>query len=73
MGAWGLAVPIRDSKRNVVAGIGLAGPTSLFSDDLFPKYLDILRQTAGKIEAVMRGPESGKYKIMPGNLETGSI
>lgn len=52
-GAWGVATPIRDWKHDVVAAIGVAGPTSRFTEDLVQQYATLCRQAARRISALL--------------------
>jgi DNA-binding IclR family transcriptional regulator len=52
-GAWGVATPIRDSRGDVVAAIGIAGPRSRHTDDLTQEYAALCRQAAGRISAII--------------------
>ena len=65
-GAWGVAAPIRDHGGEVVAGIGIAGPTSRFSDVLQEKYVDICRGASEEISMILRGDAP---RDVPGSSE----
>jgi DNA-binding IclR family transcriptional regulator len=54
-GAWGVAVPVWDSNGEVVAGIGVAGPSSRHTDQLAQRYVDLCGEAAGKITAILSG------------------
>jgi DNA-binding IclR family transcriptional regulator len=49
IGAWGVATPILDWRGNISAAIGIAGPSSRFSDDLVDDYVERCRQAAESI------------------------
>ena len=53
VGAWGLATPIRDRKGEVVAAIGIAGPTSRLSEDSVEQYTLLCRQAASRISKLL--------------------
>jgi DNA-binding IclR family transcriptional regulator len=53
-GAWGVATPIRDWRGQVVAGIGVAGPTMRYSKEKVQQYVTLCRQAAERISALMR-------------------
>jgi DNA-binding IclR family transcriptional regulator len=53
-GAWGVATPIRDWRGQVVAGIGVAGPTMRYSKEKVTQYVTLCRQAAERISALMR-------------------
>lgn len=50
-GAWGMATPIRDWQGEVVAAIGIAGPTSRFGEEVAEAYVDRCRQAADRISS----------------------
>ncbi|MEA3376502.1 MAG: IclR family transcriptional regulator [Chloroflexota bacterium] len=50
-GAWGIATPIRDWQGEVVAAIGIAGPTSRFGEEVAEGYVDRCRQAADRISS----------------------
>jgi IclR family KDG regulon transcriptional repressor len=54
-GAWGVATPIRDQSGSVVAAIGIAGPSSRFTDELRQRYVTLCRQAARRISALLGG------------------
>lgn len=45
-GAVGIAAPIFNAQREVVAGLTIAGPSSLLPKDRFPEYIDALQSAA---------------------------
>ena len=53
--AWGVATPISNIMGDVVAGIGIAGPTSRFSDALQERYMNLCRGASEEITKVLRG------------------
>jgi len=53
LGAWGVASPIRDRKGQVVAAIGLAGPTMRYSREKVRQYVILCRQSANKISSLL--------------------
>lgn len=50
-GAWGIATPIRDWRGEVVAGLGIAGPTVRFNDAQAEEYIRLCSDAAGRISA----------------------
>ncbi len=52
-GAWGLATPIHDRSRAVVAGIGVAGPISRFSKERAVQYLEYCRNASLQITSLL--------------------
>jgi IclR family transcriptional regulator, KDG regulon repressor len=50
-GAAGLAAPIYNAQREVVAGLTLAGPNSLFNPERLPEYLEALQAAAAECSA----------------------
>jgi DNA-binding IclR family transcriptional regulator len=53
-GAVGIATPIFNAQREVVAGLTLAGPSSLLARERYPEYIEAL-QTAGREASRMLG------------------
>jgi len=53
LGAWGVATPIRGREGEVVAAIGIAGPSSRFTDQLVQQYVILCRQAAQRISALL--------------------
>ncbi len=53
LGAWGIATPIRDRKGDVVAAIGIAGPSSRFTNQLVQHWVVLCRQAAQRISALV--------------------
>lgn len=54
LGAWGIATPIRGRNGDVVAAIGIAGPSSRFTDGLTQRYVMLCRQAAQRISALLK-------------------
>lgn len=54
-GAWGVATPIFDNNGEVLAGIGIAGPASRFSDALEERYVHLCRVASEEITMILRG------------------
>ncbi len=50
-GAWGIATPIRGWDGKVVAAIGIAGPTSRFSEEVADVYVDRCKRAAERISS----------------------
>ncbi len=48
-GAWGVATPIRNSRGEVIAAIGIAGPTFRLTEEHIQKYIRLCRQAAEQI------------------------
>jgi len=59
VGAWGIATPIRGWNEEVVAAIGIAGPTSRFGEDLVQNYATLCRQAADRISQELGGGDGG--------------
>jgi DNA-binding IclR family transcriptional regulator len=53
-GAWGVATPIYEREGDVVAAVGVAGPTLRFSEQLAQEYVSLCCQTAQRISALLR-------------------
>jgi IclR family KDG regulon transcriptional repressor len=51
--AWGVATPIRDWKGQVVAAIGLAGPTLRYNENKLQQYVSLCCEAAQKISALL--------------------
>lgn len=73
-GAWGIATPIRDWRGEVVAGLGIAGPTIRYSKHQMQTYVQLCREAADRISAVLgyRPDASGEGtagKLPPGRSE----
>jgi DNA-binding IclR family transcriptional regulator len=61
LGAWGVATPVVGADRNVVAGIGIAGPSSRFSDDRAEEYVRLCQDAARRLSTILRsGVDSGR-------------
>jgi IclR family KDG regulon transcriptional repressor len=54
LGAWGVATPIVGRESDVVAAVGVAGPSSRFTDDLVHKYVALCDQAAARISTMLR-------------------
>jgi DNA-binding IclR family transcriptional regulator len=52
-GAWGIATPIRDWKRQVVGAVGLAGPTTRYSREKVRQYVSLCTRASDKISALL--------------------
>jgi IclR family transcriptional regulator, KDG regulon repressor len=52
-GAWGVATPIRDGRGQVVAAVGIAGPTTRYHPEKVESYAEQCGQAAAKISAVL--------------------
>jgi len=52
-GAWGVAAPIYNERKDVVAAIGVAGPSSRFTDDLAQQYAALCKQAALRISTLL--------------------
>ena len=56
-GAWGVATPIYDQSGNVVAAIGIAGPSSRCTEEHLQRYATLCRQASQRISAQLgEGP-----------------
>jgi DNA-binding IclR family transcriptional regulator len=55
-GAWGIATPIRNWEGEVVAALGVAGPTVRFSDDLAQRYVDLCCEAATRVSLLLGSP-----------------
>ena len=54
VGAWGIATPIQGRDGEVIAAIGIAGPSSRFTDEQAQWQLVLCRQAAERISALLR-------------------
>jgi len=52
-GAWGIATPIYGHDGHVVAAIGIAGPSSRFTEELVERYVALCCQGARRISALL--------------------
>jgi len=60
-GAWGVATPIRDWRCEVIAAVGLAGPTLRYSKEKVKQYAVLCREYADRIsDALSSGVERSK-------------
>lgn len=55
LGAWGVATPIRDWDGEIVAAIGVAGPTSRFGDQLTERYVRCCERASEQISSALFG------------------
>ena len=53
LGAWGVSTPIFDRNGDVVASIGVAGPTLRFTDELAQRYVDLCRRVTRRISNML--------------------
>jgi IclR family KDG regulon transcriptional repressor len=53
LSAWGVAAPICDRTGEVVAAIGVAGPTSRFTGELHQRAVMLCRQASRRISALL--------------------
>ena len=53
LGAWGVATPVRDRDGEVIAAIGLAGPTSRFGEELARDYVMRCEEAARRVSAAL--------------------
>lgn len=53
LGAWGVATPIRDWDGEVIAAIGLAGPSSRFGEELARRYVACCEEAARRISSAL--------------------
>jgi IclR family KDG regulon transcriptional repressor len=56
-GAWGVATPIYNRYDEVVAAIGVAGPTLRFTPELSQRYRTQSCEAARRISALLGGPD----------------
>ncbi len=52
-GAWGVATPIRDWRCQVIAAVGLAGPTQRYNQEKIKEYAVLCRDYADRISAAL--------------------
>jgi DNA-binding IclR family transcriptional regulator len=63
LGAWGVATPIYDRNGKVVASIGVAGPSSRFTEDVAQRDVALCREAAQRISTLLStGLEPGDGK-----------
>jgi len=55
IGAWGVATPIFDGKGGVTAAIGVAGPTTRYTEEAARRYVDLCRRAAARITELLSG------------------
>jgi DNA-binding IclR family transcriptional regulator len=53
LGAWGVATPIRDWDGEVIAAIGVAGPTSRFGEELARDYVTRCEEAARRVSSAL--------------------
>lgn len=53
VGAWGIATPIRSPQGEVIAAIGVAGPTFRLSRESVQRYVCLCRQAAEQISRLL--------------------
>jgi DNA-binding IclR family transcriptional regulator len=53
-GAWGVAAPIYDWEGDVVAALGIAGPTSRYNDEAVRQYVTHCCQAAEQVSALLQ-------------------
>ncbi len=54
-GAWGVATPVFDERGQVVAAIGLAGPTLRYSPDKVEQWVALCREAARDVGRMLGG------------------
>jgi DNA-binding IclR family transcriptional regulator len=54
LGAWGVATPVFDGRGDVIAAIGIAGPSSRMSDELVESYVALCKDASQKITRLLR-------------------
>ena len=66
VGAWGVATPIRGWGGEIVAAIGVAGPSTRFTDGLVQQYVALCRQAAWQISMLLStGIEAQRRDLSP--------
>ena len=68
-GAWGIATPIRNWRGDVVAALGIAGPTVRFSDTQVHAYVQVCCEAAGRISMALGAAAPTVCKTPAGQLE----
>lgn len=58
IGAWGVATPIHDRNGNVLAAIGIVGPSLRFTEELAQQYVTLCRSAAQHISTLLGGGQS---------------
>jgi DNA-binding IclR family transcriptional regulator len=53
LGAWGVATPIRNREGEVIAAIGVAGPSSRFNEMLAQEYVSRCEEAAKRISSAL--------------------
>ncbi len=56
IGAWGIATPIRNWRSEVVAALGIAGPTVRYSEQQMQDYLQFCRDASARISTLLGYP-----------------
>ncbi len=64
LGAWGVATPIFDRNGDVIASIGVAGPTLRFTEELSQRYVELCRQASERISSILI---NGNASQVPGD------
>jgi DNA-binding IclR family transcriptional regulator len=54
LGAWGVATPVFDGRGDVIAAIGIAGPSSRMSNELVESYVALCKDASQKITRLLR-------------------
>lgn len=67
IGAWGIATPIRNWRGEVVAGLGLAGPTVRYSEQQMQGYVRFCRDAADRISALLGHRPTATRTLIPGS------
>ncbi|MCP4538799.1 MAG: IclR family transcriptional regulator [Chloroflexi bacterium] len=57
VGAWGVATPIHDRNGNVLAAIGIVGPSLRFTKELAQQYVTLCRSAAQQISTLLGGEQ----------------
>jgi DNA-binding IclR family transcriptional regulator len=63
-GAFSLAAPVRDGKKQVIASLALSGPTFRLSEEKHGKMVADLRAAAGEISLAIERVEKKKGKVI---------
>lgn len=64
-GAWGVATPIRDEHGKIVAGIGVAGPDSRFSEERVDALVHRCQEAAERISSSLFVRALPKIRVAP--------
>jgi DNA-binding IclR family transcriptional regulator len=54
LGAWGVATPVFDGRGDVIAAIGIAGPSSRLSNALVESYVTLCKDASQQISQLLR-------------------